>query len=324
MSGEGDKSEESNDDGHDLEREAGNRSLTTSAVVSAVSCLPNVDWAKVMGKHLVRAVTRAIPATSSDMIPENFLSLAEKVKAHPLHAAATCHDISSTALSQLLSKPDPAFDCDIVDIHGTSALHWASYGGRTDWVKGLLEAGATVDLIDYRGHSALFMATVAGHVDIVRLLCAAGADTELEDIRSGEVALHIAVLWNHLEVGRVLIHEGGADKNRRSAGPRHTPLHLAAYDGRTDFVRMLCAAGANTEVRDGGSGYLPLHAAVSQGHLETTLALMELGADPEARSLMREYSDTALRCSVLCCAVLCCTVRDAWESNVGLQGCSII
>lgn len=121
-----------------------------------------------------------------------------------------------------------------------------------------------------------------------RLLCAAGADTELEANTTGAAALHLAVVDGNLELARVLVHEGGAALNHRTAMRRQSALHLAAMDGRTDFVKMLCAAGADTEIREGGTGYMPLHSAVSEGHMEATVALMECGANPDSRSLMRE------------------------------------
>lgn len=307
MSEQGDGSEKINT-GRDLLREAGERAMATPAGASAASCLPDVDWPGVMGKHLRLAVARTPLVVSADSpIPDNFLDLAEGVKAHPLHGAATCCDISPAALSKLLSKPETGFNCDVLDSNDMSPLHWVCSGGRADWAGGLLLAGASKDLVDNRGRSALMMAALGGYVETVRLLCAAGADTELEDNATGGAALHVAVVDGNLELARVLVHEGRANLNHRTTTQRQSPLHLAASDGRADFVRMLCAAGADTEIREGRTGYMPLHSAVSEGHMAVTVALMECGANPNSRSLMREsffgrvfsYSTVTVVCYLL-------------------------
>jgi len=60
-------------------------------------------------------------------------------------------------------------------------------------------------------------------------------------------------------------------------------LHLAAFFGRAQVVRLLVerGAGANTYSRN-GFGVMPLHSAVAGRHLDAARALLEHGADPNA------------------------------------------
>jgi ankyrin repeat protein len=55
----------------------------------------------------------------------------------------------------------------------------------------------------------------------------------------------------------------GADKDAVS-NYRDTPLHWAAYYGRTDIVQALITAGADKDARD-NSGHTPLHEAAKYG-----------------------------------------------------------
>jgi hypothetical protein len=61
-----------------------------------------------------------------------------------------------------------------------------------------------------------------------------------------------------------------------------TPLHFAAYNGRTDFARWLIAQGADVKVVN-QFGIAPLHDASSQGHRDIVQLLLEKQADINAR-----------------------------------------
>ena len=60
------------------------------------------------------------------------------------------------------------------------------------------------------------------------------------------------------------------------------PLHIAAYKGHTDIIRMLLAYGASV---DGEDGFFrtPLHFAAANGHTSVVQLLLDTGANPNAR-----------------------------------------
>jgi ankyrin repeat protein len=82
---------------------------------------------------------------------------------------------------------------------------------------------------------------------------------------------------------RVVLHDDPALVGARS-GDGFSLLHLAAFFGKDDAVRLLLASGAEPDAR--GKGWMtgtPLHSAASGRHVESVRALLESGADPNAR-----------------------------------------
>ena len=84
--------------------------------------------------------------------------------------------------------------------------------------------------------------------------------------------------------GRVheLLDRDPADVNRtRDDG--WTPLHLAAFYGRTAVAEMLLARGADANaISTNAMANRPLHAAVAGRHLAVVELLLRHGADPDA------------------------------------------
>jgi len=71
------------------------------------------------------------------------------------------------------------------------------------------------------------------------------------------------VAETNLDAMRLLV-EHGADVNARTNWDA-TPLHIAAFNGRTAAAQFLLDHGADTTVRD-QHGQTPLDLAMSKGH----------------------------------------------------------
>ncbi len=83
---------------------------------------------------------------------------------------------------------DAGADVNCADVHGNSALMWATNAGHIDIVRLLLEQGADVNHADNNGNTALIWAARHGHEDIARMLIGHGADINHTD-NNGDTAL---------------------------------------------------------------------------------------------------------------------------------------
>ena len=83
--------------------------------------------------------------------------------------------------------------------------------------------------------------------------------------------------------------DSGADLNPKDALDR-TPLHIAAFYGRTRIIERLIASGADVNAKD-HIGMTPLHAAVISGGRQSVQLLLDRQADLAAQT---EAGQTAL------------------------------
>jgi hypothetical protein len=89
-------------------------------------------------------------------------------------------------------------------------------------------------------------------------------------------ALVNAILSDREETVRTLV-DGGADVNNGGAD-NFTPLHWAAYYGKTEMVTLLLSKGAQVNSRSAAYG-TPLTIAAQFGFYDTARVLLEKGAD---------------------------------------------
>lgn len=95
--------------------------------------------------------------------------------------------------------------------------------------------------------------------------------------------LHIATLWGHKEIIRLLL-ENQANPNQPSSGLENTPLHIAATrtgDKYKEVLEILISNGANLDMKN-KKGLTPLHEAIEAHHFEAVELLVEAGANLEA------------------------------------------
>ena len=121
------------------------------------------------------------------------------------------------------------------------------------------------------GLSVLTTAAYHGRVDIVALLLA--SEPELDIFEASTVGRTARV--------EALVHAGADIRSKSPDG--FTPLHLAAFFGRTATVAALLERGALVDVvSENDLGVRPLNSAVAGGHSEIVRLLLEHGADPDA------------------------------------------
>ena len=127
----------------------------------------------------------------------------------------------------------------------------------------------------------VFEAAALGDLDaLVALLDENPADVTGRSA-DGFTALHLAAFFGRQDAVRLLL-DRGADADAAGSGwMTGTPLHSATAADLSDVVILLLEAGANPDPRQSG-GFSPLHAAAQNGNASVVDALLERGADPSA------------------------------------------
>jgi len=198
-------------------------------------------------------------------------------------------------------------------VSGIADVLGAIRRGDAKTVGDLLAAGPDLaNARDERGNSPLLIATYTGKHDIVRLLLERGAHASFfeacalgltADVRrelrddpglvgqwshDGWPPLHLAAFFGHRETAEALL-DAGADVlavarnseanlaiNAAAAGPR--------VDRRPEIARLLIARGSPVDGRGSPAGHTPLHEAAFNGDLALVRLLLDEGADRSQRT----------------------------------------
>ena len=187
---------------------------------------------------------------------------------------------------------------DQTDASGMSALHCAAGLGQVATITTLLEKGAGRLVHDKAGHEPIHIAASRGHILAVEALITEGSDldrpTKSGDNGNGESLLHIASLYNHLDLARYLLKNGvqvnyWADRpslwryhpRSKLLGSSLTPLHYACCLGHFEMAALLLDHNAlvNAATVD---GYTPLMMAVEAENTDLVNLLHSRGAKVNA------------------------------------------
>jgi ankyrin repeat protein len=217
---------------------------------------------------------------------------------------------------KLILKYKP--DTEISNEKGNSCLWIACVNGALEIVGELLNYGADPNKKNNKGENALIPSCQRGYEDIVLSLLIAGADIDNENsngdtaiiicCRTGQdrildlllkktnkkkalnhfakidgfSALLAATESNKYECINILS-KNGADLEQKTDDDNKiiqgaTSLHLAAYYGRTESVKVLLNLGANPDSVDFNHS-TPLHIAIKQGNIKIVQLLKNHNAD---------------------------------------------
>jgi ankyrin repeat protein len=131
------------------------------------------------------------------------------------------------------------------------------------------------------GEPELDISEAAALGDTERVMQLVGEDAGATARRSadGFTPLHLAAFFGHLDTVRILL-AAGADVNIAAENwMRVHPLHSAAAISRADIAEVLIDAGAEVNAGQNG-GWTPLHSAAHNGAADLVDLLLERGADP--------------------------------------------
>ena len=145
--------------------------------------------------------------------------------------------------------------------------------GDVDRVRATLDADPSLAMArDHEGVSALLRARYRRDRALV----------EAVEARVASLDAFEAATFGDLDRLAVLL-AADPDLTGRRSGDGFTVLHLAAFFGQDDAVRLLLARGADPDAP--GTGWMtgtPLNAAASARHATVVALLLEAGADPDA------------------------------------------
>ena len=122
-------------------------------------------------------------------------------------------------------------------------------------VSDLITLGANLDWQGDSNYSwpVLHMFVIYNHLQLVKMLIDSGGDLNIQD-EYERTALHVCANWNHPEIARMLI-DAGADVNAQDERGE-TALYRCAWKNHLDIARILIEAGGDKTIRD-DRGKLP-------------------------------------------------------------------
>jgi ankyrin repeat protein len=194
----------------------------------------------------------------------------------------------------MASTSDDLFSLiDADDVDGVRALlaeqPWLAAERDDEGVSPLLRARYRMDrgLVEaVKQHvERLNVFEAASFGDLDRLSELLSEDADLVDALSGDgfTPLHLAAFFGQADAVRLLLARGAACDPAGAGWMTGTPLHAAAAGLHASIVDLLLGAGADPNSRQ-RHGYTPLHTAAANADLESVQALIAAGADLDAKN----------------------------------------
>lgn len=138
------------------------------------------------------------------------------------------------------------------------------------------EVATEADAINEKtGDTALHLAVLQKNVEVIEALIKRGARIDMPN-KMSITPMQIAVEREYLEIIRIL-HKAGADINRKN-DKGESLLHIAATSAGLETIELLIELGAELDILD-ARRQTPLFRAAKKGYLVVMLTLEEKGAD---------------------------------------------
>jgi len=139
-------------------------------------------------------------------------------------------------------------------------------------------------ILDQGVRPNVFEACAAGLAgDVARLL---KENPKLVNERShdGWTPLHLAAFFGRLELVKILLDAGAPMMAISNNNEANLPINAAAAGRRNDVVRLLVERGCPPDARASDQGYTALHLAANNGDVELIEFLLRSGADRTLRT----------------------------------------
>ncbi|MBZ5604224.1 MAG: ankyrin repeat domain-containing protein [Acidobacteriia bacterium] len=152
------------------------------------------------------------------------------------------------------------------------------------------DSSRVVEIVAADPSLGIFAAAIQGDCARLETMVAGNRALLTAVSTDGWTPLHLAAFFGKVDAVRLLLNKG-AQVGARSTNPmQNMALHAAAAGRHADVIKVLIDHGAPVNARQHG-GWTPLQAAAQNGDLESARMLISNGADVQARA---ENNQTAL------------------------------
>ncbi|GAB6033390.1 hypothetical protein CHUAL_013153 [Chamberlinius hualienensis] len=176
-------------------------------------------------------------------------------------------------------------DLEFQNNSGFTPLITAAYYGHVEAIESLVSLGAVLHATDFEGKTAIYWATAQNQHDaLMSLLDESPRSQDLvkRTDRYGNSPLHVATLKGYTVITRCLLDLGAPIELRNDM--EQTPMHLAAWHGRTKIVKDLLWRNKTVINYTDEDGNTPLHVASLVGNESVVKLLIEAGASLDIRN----------------------------------------
>lgn len=193
----------------------------------------------------------------------------------------TCVASQDLAATKLLLKHGASPNTSSPGAFNQLPLHAAVIAKSVELAKLLMSKGSELDVQDDSDKTPLIYAVEQDSLTLTRALLEGDADPNVT-VRNADTGWYewsvlSFAMWQRKQpaVARSLI-EWGADVDHHNGNHDETPLHIAAYAGDTELVRLLLDKEADVDARS-SNNYSALGIAIENGHARTAKVLIEEG-----------------------------------------------
>jgi ankyrin repeat protein len=137
----------------------------------------------------------------------------------------------------------------------------------------------TRTILDHGVTPNLFEACAAGLAGDVNRLLTESPQRVTSRSHDGWTPLHLAAFFGHLELVKILLDAGAPMLSISNNNEANLPISAAGAGGRSAIVRLLVERGCPPDARASEQGYTALHLAAHHGDVELIEFLLRSGAD---------------------------------------------
>ena len=116
-------------------------------------------------------------------------------------------------------------------------------------VQWLIDGGAPLEALTFNGWAPLHRACVKGELEVVRYLLDRGADVNRQDTENERTCLHIAYIFAHFEVAKLLIEAGAGVELKNKVGKSAYNIAMCFDDRELTAFLDGVVGGATVEER---------------------------------------------------------------------------